>query len=66
MNHLNRICSGGNLKRPALKRLMADIRAGKVQTVVVYKVDRLTRSLNDFAQLIELFEARNVTFGGPS
>jgi site-specific DNA recombinase len=54
--------SGGNLERPALKRLVADIRAGKVQTVVVYKVDRLTRSLNDFAKLIELFEARDVTF----
>jgi DNA invertase Pin-like site-specific DNA recombinase len=55
-------CSGGNLERPALKRLVADIRAGQVQTVVVYKVDRLTRSLKDFAQLIELFEARGVTF----
>ena len=54
--------SGGNLERPALKRLMADIRAGKVQTVVVYKVDRLTRSLTDFARLIELFEARDVSF----
>jgi site-specific DNA recombinase len=54
--------SGGNLERPALKRLVADIRAGKVQTVVVYKVDRLTRSLSDFARLIELFEARGVTF----
>jgi DNA invertase Pin-like site-specific DNA recombinase len=54
--------SGGNLERPALKRLMADIRAGKVQTVVVYKVDRLTRSLSDFAHLIELFEARGVSF----
>ena len=54
--------SGGNLERPALKRLVADIRAGKVQTVVVYKVDRLTRSLSDFAKLIELFEARGVTF----
>jgi site-specific DNA recombinase len=53
--------SGGNLERPALKRLVADIRVGKVQTVVVYKVDRLTRSLNDFAKLIELFEARGVT-----
>ena len=41
---------------------MADIRAGKVQTVVVYKVDRLTRSLSDFARLIELFEARGVSF----
>src|SRR5262250_3635454 len=55
-------CSGGNLERPALKRLVADIRAGQVQTVVVYKVDRLTRSLKDFAQLIELFEARGITF----
>jgi site-specific DNA recombinase len=54
--------SGGNLERPALKRLMADIRAGKVQTVVVYKVDRLTRSLTDFARLIELFESRGVSF----
>jgi site-specific DNA recombinase len=54
--------SGGNLERPALKRLMADIRAGKIQTVVVYKVDRLTRSLIDFARLIELFEARGVSF----
>ena len=54
--------SGGNLERPALKRLVADIRAGKVQTVVVYKVDRLTRSLSDFARLIELFEARGVSF----
>ena len=54
--------SGGNLERPGLKRLMADIRAGKVQTVVVYKVDRLTRSLSDFARLIELFEARGVSF----
>jgi hypothetical protein len=41
---------------------MADIRAGQVQTVVVYKVDRLTRSLTDFARLIELFEARGVSF----
>src|SRR5215470_16796241 len=54
--------SGGDLERPALKRLVADIRAGKVQTVVVYKVDRLTRSLSDFARLIELFEARGVSF----
>jgi hypothetical protein len=41
---------------------MADIRAGKVQTVLVYKVDRLTRSLSDFARLIELFEARGISF----
>ena len=54
--------SGANLERPAIKRLMADIRAGQVQTVVVYKVDRLTRSLGDFARLSELFEARGVPF----
>jgi site-specific DNA recombinase len=54
--------SGANLERPALKQLMADIRAGQVQTVVVYKVDRLTRSLTDFAHLIELFESRGVSF----
>jgi len=54
--------SGGNLERPALQGLLADIRAGKVNTVVVYKVDRLTRSLSDFAKLIELFEARGVSF----
>jgi site-specific DNA recombinase len=54
--------SGGTLDRPALQRLLADIRAGKVQIVVVYKVDRLTRSLSDFAKLIELFEAHGVSF----
>lgn len=45
--------SGGNMNRPALNRLMDDIKAGKVQTVVVYKIDRLTRSLMDFAKLVE-------------
>jgi DNA invertase Pin-like site-specific DNA recombinase len=54
--------SGGTLERPALQRLLADIRAGKVQIVVVYKVDRLTRSLADFAKLIELFDAHGVSF----
>ncbi len=54
--------SGGTLDRPALQRLLTDIRAGKVQIVVVYKVDRLTRSLADFAKLIELFEAHGVSF----
>jgi site-specific DNA recombinase len=54
--------SGGTLDRPALQRLLVDIRAGKVQIVVVYKVDRLTRSLADFAKLIELFEAHGVSF----
>jgi DNA invertase Pin-like site-specific DNA recombinase len=48
--------SGGTLERPDLKRLMADIRAGRLDVIVVYKVDRLTRSLADFAKLVELFE----------
>jgi site-specific DNA recombinase len=54
--------SGASLERPALQVLLADIRAGKVDTVVVYKVDRLTRSLADFAKLIELFESHGVSF----
>jgi site-specific DNA recombinase len=54
--------SGGNLERPALRRLLADIRAGRIDIVVVYKVDRLTRSLADFARLVELFDAEAVSF----
>jgi site-specific DNA recombinase len=54
--------SGGNMKRPALESLIADIEAGKVDTVVVYKVDRLSRSLHDFAKLVELFDKHEVTF----
>lgn len=54
--------SGGNMERPALTRLMADIKAGKIQTVVVYKIDRLTRSLMDFSKLVEVFDTHNVTF----
>lgn len=54
--------SGGMLERPALKRLLADIDAGNVDVVVVYKLDRLTRSLRDFHKLVDLFEQRNVTF----
>lgn len=54
--------SGGNMNRPALNRLMDDIKVGKVQTVVVYKIDRLTRSLMDFAKLVEVFDAHGVTF----
>jgi site-specific DNA recombinase len=53
--------SGGNVERPALKKLMADIAEGKVNTVVVYKVDRLTRSLADFAKLVEQFDSKGVT-----
>ena len=54
--------SGGTMERPALQRLMADISSGKIDTIVVYKVDRLTRSLADFAKLVELFDAHNVSF----
>jgi DNA invertase Pin-like site-specific DNA recombinase len=46
------------MERPALQGLLADIRAGRIDIVVVYKVDRLTRSLADFARLVELFEPR--------
>ena len=54
--------SGGNLKRPALKRLMADVEKGIVDMIVVYKIDRLTRSLLDFAQLVQTFEKNNCSF----
>ena len=54
--------SGGNTYRPALQRLLEDLRAGKVDIIVVYKVDRLTRSLADFAKLVELFDQRGVSF----
>src|SRR6202040_884317 len=54
--------SGASLDRPALQKLLADVRAGKVTLVVVYKVDRLTRSLADFAKLVELFDQHGVSF----
>jgi site-specific DNA recombinase len=54
--------SGGNTDRPGLKQLLADIHAGKIDTVVVYKVDRLTRSLADFAKIVELFDSKQVSF----
>lgn len=54
--------TGGNMDRPALRRLIADIESGKVQCVVVYKVDRLSRSLLDFAKLLEVFERHRVAF----
>jgi DNA invertase Pin-like site-specific DNA recombinase len=50
------------MERPALKALLADIDAGKIDVVVVYKVDRLTRSLADFAKIVERFDARGVSF----
>jgi len=54
--------TGGNMERPALRRLLADIDAGKIDCVVVYKVDRLSRSLMDFARIVETFERHNVSF----
>lgn len=54
--------SGAKLERPALQRLLRDIEAGAVDVVVVYKIDRLTRSLRDFTKLVEIFENHNVTF----
>ncbi len=54
--------TGGNMDRPALRRLMADIDAGKVDCVVVYKVDRLSRSLLDFARMMETFDKHRVSF----
>ena len=54
--------SGGNMERPALKRLLADIEAGRVNMVVVYKIDRLSRSLADFARMVETFDRYRVSF----
>src|SRR3954452_12386852 len=54
--------SGGTMERPALQRLLADIAAGWIDIVVVYKVDRLTRALGDFARIVELFDRHNVSF----
>ncbi len=54
--------SGGNLDRPALQRLLKDIDAGLIDVVVVYKIDRLTRSLADFAKLVEAFDAKAISF----
>jgi DNA invertase Pin-like site-specific DNA recombinase len=54
--------SGGTMERPALLRLLADIATGRIDTVVVYKVDRLTRSLRDFAKIVDAFDAKSVSF----
>ncbi len=54
--------SGGTLARPALQRLLADVKAGRIDTIVVYKVDRLTRSLLDFSKLVEAFDASSTSF----
>jgi site-specific DNA recombinase len=50
--------SGGTMERPALQRLLADIEANRIDVIVVYKVDRLTRALSDFAKLVEVFDRR--------
>ena len=54
--------SGGTMERPALQRLLADVKAGKIQIIVVYKVDRLTRSLADFAKIVDVLDAHNASF----
>jgi DNA invertase Pin-like site-specific DNA recombinase len=54
--------SGGTLERPALRRLIADIEADHIDVIVVYKIDRLNRSLSDFVKLVDVFDAHNVTF----
>src|SRR4051812_36710923 len=54
--------SGGTMERPALQRLLADIATSRIDVVVVYKVDRLTRALSDFARIVELFDRHNVSF----
>ena len=54
--------TGGNMDRPALQRLLADVEGGRVDAVVVYKVDRLSRSLLDFAKMLETFDRRQVSF----
>ena len=54
--------SGGTLERPALQRLLADVEAGLIDVIVVYKIDRLSRSLMDFAKLVDIFDRNQVTF----
>jgi DNA invertase Pin-like site-specific DNA recombinase len=54
--------SGGNMERPAIKRLLADVESGRIQVIVIYKVDRLTRALSDFARLVEILDRHGVSF----
>jgi DNA invertase Pin-like site-specific DNA recombinase len=54
--------SGGNMERPGLKRLMVDIQSGLIDMVVIYKIDRLSRSLTDFAKMVEIFDKHKVSF----
>jgi site-specific DNA recombinase len=57
--------TGGNLERPAMQRLLADLAHGQIDCVLVYKVDRLSRSLLDFAQVMQVFEDHRVAFVAP-
>ncbi len=54
--------SGPTIERPALQRLLADVESGLIDVVVVYKIDRLTRSLTDFSRIVEIFDKNNVSF----
>lgn len=54
--------SGGNMERPALKRLLADVQNGLIDIIVVYKIDRLTRSLMDFSKIVEILDKHNASF----
>ncbi|WP_246152610.1 recombinase family protein [Sphingomonas montanisoli] len=54
--------SGGTMERPALKRLLADVESGRIDIIVVYKVDRLTRALSDFAKIVEILDAKGASF----
>ena len=54
--------TGGNMERPALKRLLQNVEAGEIDCVVVYKVDRLSRSLLDFSRIVETFDKHGVSF----
>jgi DNA invertase Pin-like site-specific DNA recombinase len=67
-NYDDRGFSGATMERPALQRFLADITAGRVDIVVVYKIDRLTRSLADFAKIVEILDARGyvLCFGNPA
>ena len=62
INYSEKWLFGEVWERPGLKKLLADIAAGRVDTVVVYKVDRLTRSLSDFARIVESFDKQGVSF----
>jgi site-specific DNA recombinase len=54
-------CSGGTLERPALRRLLRDVEAGKIDAVICYRIDRLTRALTDFSRLVDVFEQQNIS-----